>query len=221
MDNGTTAPAGNPAPMSPVPTEDEMNKVREIFQRALDAIVGMSKLNEEVASLRAAVASTQADTDHYRRQIGNLDEALAHVRAERDKLSQELSVARHDLAVVQGDNSRLTSEIENLRHNVANLQRELDLARKDRDDHGYRVMELEDQLKAATTKLEAIKEGFASIFGGTMLEPPKTTSIEVKPSPEVMPVEVKQEWPYASPPVPSAEPEAPKPHSDPEPWRNW
>ena len=51
-DIGTTAIQVSPE----VPTEDEMNKVRAILERAINAMVGMSQLTADVDMLRQSQA---------------------------------------------------------------------------------------------------------------------------------------------------------------------
>jgi len=163
MTDGTTG-----IQVAPI-TEDEMNQVQSILKRAIDGVVGMSQLKADVDMLRETVRGLQADADRLRNANEALDQALTKVRNERD-------AAQAELVEAQAKADRATRlEAEN-----ADLRSQLDQAKRERDDHGMRTLELEESLKEAHLKLEAIRDTFVKAFGQT----PAMQPTSPKPVPE-------------------------------------
>lgn len=165
MDNGTTA-----IQVSPI-TEDDMNRVKSILQRAADAIVGMSQLHADVDMLRQTVSGLQADTDRLRNQNAALDEALAHSRTVRDDQAQTISGLASKLDAMTQERDELKGTASYNADLVDRLKAELTDAKRDRDDHAFKAMELEDKLKASEELANKLRVHFDNAYA--MLEVPK------------------------------------------------
>lgn len=153
-DFGTTAIQVGPV----VPTEDEIMQVRNILQRAVDGLVGMSQLQNDVKTLQGTVELLQSDVETYRRTIANQDEAMSQLRNDREAARDDAITASRRAITAENrvndfvdENVRLVTELSNAKH--------------DRDTYGLQVMQLEDELKAAKAKLAAIQDGYKAIFG--------------------------------------------------------
>lgn len=171
------------------PTEAEMSQVQDILRRAINAIVGMSQLQADVDMLRSTVTALQADTEKLRQQNAGLDEALYQSRQARNDLTTRLAQAENERADYQNRYVHLNNDLENVQSENERLSSQLKEANQARDNAELRVMELEDELKAANAKLASIREGYASIFGEATkpVEAPKPepsmTLSEPKPEP--------------------------------------
>lgn len=167
-----------------VPTEDEMSHVQDILKRAINSLVGMSQLQADVDMLRTTVQNLQADTERLRQQNAGLDEALYQSRQARQALETDLSNARHELRGTTQERDALKTSNENWQKEVNHLTDDLHMAQQSRDTAQLQVMELEDQLKALQAKLDAIREGYRSIFGE---EPKAVQATPEPPHPEQVP----------------------------------
>lgn len=145
-------------------TEDDMFKVKDILQRAADAIVGMSQLSADVDMLRQTVSGLQADTERLRSQNNALDEALNYSRGERDRLATELTNVKIDREQAQGEAKQFMETVSKLDMDNGQLQIDLDLTRKAKDEAEFHNLELEDKLKAAEAKLAKVAELHRALF---------------------------------------------------------
>lgn len=187
MTDGNTATVA-PAIISPI-TEDEMFKVHDILTRAANAIVGMSALTEQVQRLSSQVQAMSQDMDKLRRTNDMLEESLSHGRQVRTELETKLSQSQSALSVAESERDRAKSDAEHANAALDRTVHELSEAQRSRDDAYIQIMELEDELKAHKTKLDAIRDGYASIFGVPAIEPPKhQPRVQAQPQPELMQV---------------------------------
>ena len=158
-----------------VHTEADMNKLSSIFSSAANAIIRASDMAKQVAILQTQVDDLQAQVNTLRATKESLEYALneaSHAKVERDAAQQE----RDTLKSVNNAN-KVT---------IDSLTTTLAEAKHDRDEHGFRVLELEDQLKLLTASLNKIKAVHASIFGE-----PDTSAMQPAPEPVVI---VGKEW---------------------------
>lgn len=158
-----------------VPTEDEMTHVQDILKRAINSLVGMSQLQADVDMLRSTVQSLQADTERLRSQNAGLDEALFQSRNARNAANAELEATKLALRQAEQDKDHYKHDCELHVSTIQNLSQSLEQTKHERDDHGFRVMELEEQVKALQAKLDAIHDGYRSIFG----DEPKAMQVPV------------------------------------------
>lgn len=151
--------------VSPVPSEEDMNLFRSMFERAANALTQASELAGKVAALSAEIDALKADIEASRKHNAWLDEHLAQVRQERDKaiigradLEQALITARREsdhwqskFEEVCGIRDNIRAERDEFSDALEQVRKELDAARRDRDDAQLQVMELteeRDRLKA-------------------------------------------------------------------------
>lgn len=215
MDYGTTgpvSPASSPAPMTPVPTEDEMSKLQDIFRRAAQAIVDVSGLTAKVSELTAKVESLTHDIDGYRDRVRWLDQELDEVRQSRNAQRDRAEKAEALAVEVEAQAQAQAVEIDTLKGRVESLTSRLHETEKARDDAELRVMELEDKLKVAEGRIARLKDFAATEFG---LAEPKAP--EPEPTPSQAP---------ASEPTPAPEPEPgpvdwSRPYGWSERWQRW
>lgn len=145
-------------------TEDDMFKVKDILQRAADAIVGMSQLSADVDMLRQTVSGLQADTERLRSQNNALDEALNYSRGERDRQASKLNETEQRCHNLELENHGQMEQLSKLDLANGQLQIDLDLTRKAKDDAEFHNLELEDKLKAAEAKLAKVAELHRVLF---------------------------------------------------------
>lgn len=223
MTDGTTG-----IQVAPI-TEDEMSLVQNILKRAVDAAVGLSQLQADVQSLRDTVHGLQVDTERLRTQNSNLDEALTRARAERDAAKADLSyaLANHNDADIRATSLQQLVNDLGLENSV--LKADLNQALEVADIHYLDKLGLQDELKEALAKLEAIREGFESIFGKApeAMQPapvpaiPVSASVSEPASPIAASLEVDWSKPYHYDEVTGGYVNDPEPSQEPAPARNY
>jgi len=178
------APASAPKPIEPI-TESDMNVIRNLVGRIADTIVSHSQLQAEVETLRRNQANTQEVVD-LRASYNQLRDEYNAVRSERDHLRQEAEVIKADSNRVHNEMIELKEDLnatyknlENTRRerdeayseagalrdqsrsyhqDIAELQRELIQAKTDRDNEGYRNLEILEQRDKLAARLDTIKQ---------------------------------------------------------------
>ncbi len=190
------------------PTEDtEMASVRQVFDKALNAIVDMTRLAKQVDSLSRDVSTLSDQVAHLRRQNEWLDEMLAKVRTERDELNHKLVEASHEVSAAKNEN-------ESLIHRVASLQSKLDTmtearhsAEQARDEAQLKIMELEDTVQAHSAKLDKFHAIAKELF--PVVETTTQPQTEPTPLPQVIspvPVENVSSFPSTTEAVQEVQP---------------
>lgn len=191
MNDGTTG-----FQVAPI-TEDDMSKVQSILKRAMDGMIGLSQLAADVDMLRQTVQSLQADTDRLRNQNAALDEALAHSRTVRDDQAQTISGLASKLDAMTQERDELKGTASYSADLVDRLKAELTDAKRDRDDHAFKAMELEDKLKASEELANKLRVHFDNAYA--MLEVPK--AMQPAPPQPIHPIQaVYEAKPYDSKP---------------------
>lgn len=200
MTDGTTG-----IQVAPI-SEDDMNKLQSIFQRALDAIVSMSKLAGEVETLRQQVGQLTDDAERLRRANAGLDESLYQARNQRLDLERKLAEAEQAKATAQRECSDWQSKANSAEAKVNELRNENTLRNNELEESQYRVIELEDKLKAAEAKVGAIHAALGITPAPEVPPaPPPSVGPVVQPTPEASPTPVPEvaEWPGPTPPTPT------------------
>jgi len=166
MNDGTTATT-----LSPVPTEEDMNKVRTIFQQGLDAIVSLSKLSEEVHSLSVTVKGLKDEIEYVRTRNRELDASLADVRAQRDQALHERDEVKHKLDETITNFNAVDAHNSTLQETIDSLQAELASLRIDHDTICTAWQQAEANKELAEAKLANIQSMAMDMFG--LQSPPK------------------------------------------------
>lgn len=164
------------------PTGQEIEMAQNVFQKLANAIVAMSSLSEQVKTMQEQVNHMQGELDRLRRTNDALEESLSHSRQARQDLEQRNSELSSKLVQVENERNSAQRESQSWQDHANTNDTLYRQAAKERDDAQLRVMELEDQLKAANAKLDAIHEGYRNIFGGQ--EPPKAVQSTPEPQPK-------------------------------------
>lgn len=145
---------------TPTTEDSDMAKVREIFERALSAIVASTQLAKEVQELRGSVDSLRSEIDSVRAYNQRLDVELTETRNQRDQALRdkaaaidELNAAKAQLANAEYSKSALQSAHDSLSEQHQNLKRE-------HDDVQLENMQLADEVKDLKAKLEKVKAVF-------------------------------------------------------------
>ena len=120
MTDGTTG-----IQVAPI-TEDDMNRVKSILQRAADAIVGASQMANDIAAMRAELDALKADSERLRNQNNALDEALNHSREMRDNQARELASTKDQLSDYQNRYIHLNNDLETVQRQNEELTAKLD-----------------------------------------------------------------------------------------------
>lgn len=168
-------------------TEEDMGKVRQIFDHALNAIVGMSQLSKDVETLRAQVGDLTSTVTRYRSQIDTLDEALYRTRQERDAATQKVNETAQAKEHAESKLYETEQSLDHLRSDNSQLNDRLVAARRESDDHMMRALEAEDKLAKAEAKLQEVRGHFKSLFPE---EPGNAPSVAVVAPPEPQPENV-------------------------------
>ena len=208
MENGNTAVS-----ISPVPSEEDMNKVRSIFEQGLNSIIGIAQISKDVATLRDELTSLKNDLDYVRGRNRELDQALAEVRSQRDTAMSERDNARAEIDTGRRALTEALAIVENLKHDLETTRNELNHVRTDRDQAYVAWHNAEQAKDDAESKLLDIKEFASRAFG--LAEPPKPEP--VKPAePQVLTTGEPGVLAHTDPLEPK--PKADEPH---EPWKSW
>lgn len=154
MENGNTT-----ANISPVQQEPDMNAVRAIFDKALNAMVDATSLAKEVESLRQSVQGLTRDVEQMRASNKWLDEQIQMLRGERDTLknqnSQQVSTIQH----LEQQNDSLLHQLHAAEHVVNVRGEEVQKLVKERDEAQYSLLQAQDEIakyREAYEKLSAV-----------------------------------------------------------------
>lgn len=169
MDNGNTAVS-----ISPVPSEDEMSGIRQIFERAANAIVQASELARQVTDLQAKFDKLNGDMEYILSRNQELITSLNEVRGQRDTAMRERDEANNQIHS-QGNTITQLQETNTYQAGVINdLRAKLEAMTNDRDialDEWHKA----DEAKAlAEGKLADIEAHMAKAFGLARPEPTHT-----------------------------------------------
>lgn len=182
MSNGITA-----TQVSPIVQEDDMSKVRELFDRAANAIVQASELAKQVNELSASVDALRRDVERMRSQNEWLDSQLADTRRQRDEAIRENGTLRDTASADARTIADLRMTVDANAIKVADLSNALAHERSARDDAELHAMDLEDKLTIANATLEKIKASLG-------LTPPEPT-----PEPMAVPAPAPEPEPWQAP----------------------
>ncbi len=153
---------GNTAPLSPV-TEDEMSHVRQVFEKAANAIVQASDLAVKVAELSKVVDALKAEVENVRKQSQWLDEQLTRVRTERDEANAKLHSQSFELTEAHAKANDMVRIHENDTRTIETMRSEINTLRMDRDNASYAHLEASEALTKANAKLDKLKEALGIV----------------------------------------------------------
>ncbi len=141
-----------------VSTEDgEMSKVREIFERALNAIVQASQLSKDMAQLRSEFNALHSDVENLRQRNTDLDNELASTREQRDQYLRDKHAAIDELNQVKAQLEATHTANEAYQSRYGELSQTHETLKREHDNVQLHNMELEEELKQVKAAHEKIK----------------------------------------------------------------
>lgn len=163
--DGTTATAL-------APSEDEMNKITEVFGKMRDTVIAASALAKEVGELRSAVGDLRKEVDHLRETNHWLDQQCTELRTQRDQAIRDKGGVIDELNKAQRELSDTKYHTENQRAELVRLNEQIASLKRERDDANFRVLELEEANATLAEKLAKIGD----LFSPPLKEFPKEES---------------------------------------------
>src|SRR4029077_18780198 len=161
--------------------EPEMSKVKEIFDRALNALVSASSLAKEVEQVKSDLEALTSQVNHYRNTIANQDDQITRLRQDRD-------AARTAQYQSEDDKRHMTTELENVKRDAdslssANIRLNDRVSQliKERDDAEFRLLELQESHSVLSEKLNAIKSHMEGLFAVSTVSPVPDSSTVIAP----------------------------------------
>jgi chromosome segregation ATPase len=144
--------------------DQEMGKVREIFDRALNALVDATSLAKTVEQLKVDLESLKVQVTHYRNTIANQDDQITRLRQDRDAARtaqyQAEDTARHMVTNLE-DHKR---EVDSLSSANVRLNDRVSELTKERDEAQFKLLEIQESHSVLSQKLDNIKAQFATLF---------------------------------------------------------
>lgn len=180
MSDGTTG-------FQVAPTEEAM-KLSKALQFAADAITNHSSMRQELDSLRSEIARVRSDLDASHTHSQELDQTIHELRQQRDEARDQAHTLERDLGWRSHDLDNAQRTISEQQTQIGSLTDVLTSAKKDRDEYGMKMMELEEQVtswKARAEQARARLADMASLFKVDEPEPPEAEP-EPTPNPTVL-----------------------------------
>lgn len=149
---------------TPLPTEEDANRIVSMFQSAANAVVNASKFAKELAALRVQFDELRKEIEVYRTTNARLDEEVSRLRTERVDLQRENASLRAEIEETRvnlvATGTRLdatTRERDDWHNRFIETSSQNDTFRRERDDAQYKVVELTDQMEALKREVERWK----------------------------------------------------------------
>lgn len=157
-------------------TQEDITMFSQMFSKLSNIIVQASEVGQRLPILQSQLDQLNADCETIRKRNQELDEELFNVRNQRDIAQQEARQAQAEASSfrAQADTLALQRD-EAISKHMATTQ-ELEAARKERDDYGFRNMELQDQLDKANATLAKFKDLLGNVFPEPKPEPAPTVT---------------------------------------------
>lgn len=187
--------------------DQEMGKIREIFDRALNAMVDATTLAKSVEQLRTDLDSLKTQVTHYRNTIANQDDQITRLRQERDAARTAQYHAEDASRHLTTDYDSVKREVENLSLANVRLNDRISELTKERDDSQFKLLELQEAHNALMEKMDKV----VALFTPAKSEPLSTVSPVKEPEPiyhsdnvtTIPVVPVSEPEPPTNPPEPS------------------
>lgn len=158
--------------LNDVPSGQDIEQAKNVFQRLADAIVQMTSLHEQVQQMQRDMRQMQDDLERLRRTNDSLEEALSHSRTARQELETKNAELAQNVHELRQGKMTAEGEAKHWQELAQTYERERDEARQRADHYKQEGEIVAKQLMEANEKLDAIQQGFQSIFGNSQ---PKAT----------------------------------------------
>lgn len=168
---------GNTATISPVPSEDEMNKLRQWFDNGLNAIVQATELAKVVESLKVEVEGMRHEIATVRDNNRWLDEQLSGVRKARDEAIETVAQLRTELSRTLQERAQLQSMVDEDGRTIQALRDKTTTILKERDDALLEAMQAREDLDKANAKLASIKASLGLVEAPSQVASGQGTTI--------------------------------------------
>jgi chromosome segregation ATPase len=112
------------------PSEEDMNRVTEVFAKMRDAVISASQLAQEVGELRNAVGSLRNELESLRSTNRWMDGQITDLRAQRDSLQERHTLATQEIARLASDKEDLQRHCDNQRATLAGLNEQVAALRR-------------------------------------------------------------------------------------------
>ncbi len=140
--------------------DQEMARVREIFERALNAIVSATQLAKEVDSLRGDVSSLRSEIDNVRAYNQRLDVELTATREQRDQALRDKSAAIGELNQARVELNQTQKDRDDWRVSHDTVAEVHESLKREHDNVQMQALELEEENKSLKAQLEKVKAVF-------------------------------------------------------------
>lgn len=120
-------------------SEEDMGKVREMFQRVLDTVAQATTLATEVAKLRRDVEDFRTEVEHWRGRFQESDRLLHDVRRQRDDAYSEAHRMREEKEKAESELANLTAASADKDARIAELESTLRSVREQFDNTTARL----------------------------------------------------------------------------------
>jgi chromosome segregation ATPase len=145
--------------------DQEMSRVREIFDRALNALVDATTLAKSVEVLRTDLDGLKAQVTHYRNTIANQDDQITRLRQDRDAARTAQYHAEDQARHQATDFENMKRELESSTSANVRMNERISELSKERDDAQFKLLELSESYSALTKKLDDIRGHMQGLLG--------------------------------------------------------
>ena len=159
------------------PSEEDMQKVTEVFARMRDAVISASRLAVEVNELRNSVGALRNELETLRRREQWADEQITGLRVARDEALATCNRQAAEIVNIRNDRDSLQVHCDNQRETLARLNEQVAELRKERDDAQFLAEVLKGDKEELQGKLDTIvglvcPKGAEPAIGTVPMPPP-------------------------------------------------
>ena len=147
--------------MNTIVTTEDISMFQNMFSKLSTIIVQASEVGQRLPALEAQITQLTNDCEAVRKRNMELDEELFNVRKQRDDAQSQVQHYEAERSSMVNDIDEAHATISRCDSRINDLTLDLTNARKDRDDHAYKSLELQDQLD----KANALLSQFRSLLG--------------------------------------------------------
>lgn len=162
-------------------TQEDITMFSQMFSKLSNIIVQASEVGQRLPILQSQLDQLNADCETIRKRNQELDEELFNVRNQRDIAQQEARQAQAEASSRQQAIDNLEAKYQEQVNTATRYLSDLEAVRKERDDYGFRNMELQDQLDKANATLTKFKDLLGNVFPEPKPEPAPTVTESTLP----------------------------------------
>lgn len=152
-------------------TQEDIGMFQDMFSKLSNILVKASDLGAKIPELESQLSALSAESESVRKRNMELDEQLATVRSQRDEAQRNENNIRFELSQVKEAHEVTAASLHSLQTDYNVLRESFNQAKSERDDYGFKNMELQDKLDAANAVITKFKDLLGSISGPSVPEP--------------------------------------------------